>query len=77
MYDVERGLNNQSYLVGHDGDKTSPYQSDQVAMSLANGYWDISFMPQYDFQSNMYFYEALVDLAHLETVFGEKRRDGG
>ena len=68
MYDVERGLNNQSYLVGHDGDKTSPYQSDQVAMSLANGYWDISFMPQYDFQSNMYFYEALVDLAHLETV---------
>ncbi len=68
MYDVQRGLNDQSYLVGHDGDKTSSFHSDQVAMSLANGYWDISFMPQYDFQSNMYFHQALVDLAHLETV---------
>ena len=68
MYDEERGLNNQSYLVGHDADKTSNFHSDQVAMSLANGYWDISFMPQYDFQSNMYFYEALVDLAYLENI---------
>ena len=72
MYDEERGLNDQSYLVGHDADKTSPFQSDQVAMSLANGYWDISFMPQYDFQSNMYFHEALVDLAYLESVLEEK-----
>ena len=71
MYDVERGLNNQSYLVGHDADKTSMFHADQTAMSLANGYWDISFMPQYDFQSNMYFYEALVDLAHLEKVLEE------
>ena len=68
MYDAQRGLNNQSYLVGHDSDKTSTFHSDQVAMSLANGYWDISFMPQYDFQSNMYFYDALVDLAYLENV---------
>ena len=68
MYDAERGLNNQAYLVGHDSDKTAPYPSDQMAMSLANGYWDISFMPQYDFQSNMYFYDALVDLAYLENI---------
>ncbi len=71
MYDAQRGLNNQSYLVGHDEDKTSSFKSDQVAMSLANGYWDISFMPQYDFQSNMYFYDALVDLAYLENVLEE------
>ncbi len=71
MYDEERGLNNQSYLVGHDADKTSSFHSEQLAMSLANGYWDISFMPQYDFQSNMYFYDALVDLAYLENVLTE------
>ena len=71
MYDEERGLNDQSYLVGHDGDKTSAFASDQVAMSLANGYWDISFMPKFDFQSNMYFYDALVDLAYLETMLEE------
>lgn len=72
MYDEQRGLNNQAYLVGHDADKTSQFHSDQVAMSLANGYWDISFMPKYDFQSNMYFYDALVDLAYLEGILEEK-----
>ena len=68
MYDADRHLNNQSYLVGHDSDKTSSYDSDRDAMSLGNGYWDISFMPRYDFQSNMYFHQALVDLAYLENV---------
>ena len=37
-------------------------------MSLGNGYWDISFMPKYDFQSNMYFHQALVDMAYLEQI---------
>ena len=68
MYDKDRHLNYQSYLVGHDSDKTSEFENDRVAMSLGNGYWDISFMPKYDFQSNMYFYDALVDLAYLEQV---------
>ena len=68
MYDEERHLNDQSYLVGHDSDKSSPYQSDKMAMSLGNGYWDISFMPKYDFQSNMYFHQALVDMAYLEQI---------
>lgn len=72
MYDEERHLNNQSYLVGHDSDKTSEYKEDRVAMCLGNGYWDISFMPKYDFQSNVYFYKALVDLAYLEGILEEK-----
>ncbi|MBQ7949310.1 MAG: hypothetical protein IJ284_06075, partial [Clostridia bacterium] len=68
MYDEERHLNDQSYLVGHDSDRTSPYRSDQIAMTIANGYWDMSFMPRYDFHSNTYFYKALVDLAYLEKI---------
>ena len=71
MYDETRHLNNQAYLVGHDSDKTSMDKSKRTAMSLANGYWDISFMTQYDFQSNMYFYKALVDLAYLENILAE------
>ena len=72
MYDEERHLNDQSYLVGHDGDKSSPYYGEQIAMTIANGYWDMSFMPKYDFHSNVYFYKALVDLAHLENIMEEK-----
>lgn len=68
MYDAERRLNDQSYLVGHDSDKTSMDKSKRTAMTLANGYWDISFMTKFDFQSNMYFYKALVDLAYLEDI---------
>jgi hypothetical protein len=68
MYDEARHLNNQSYLVGHDSDNTSFDKYERVAMTLANGYWDISFMAKYDFQSNMYFYKALADLAYLEGV---------
>lgn len=68
MYDEQRKLNNQSYLVGHDSDNTSYDKYERVAMTLANGYWDISFMAKYDFQSNMYFYKALRDLAYLEDI---------
>ena len=76
MYDSARGLNRQSYLVGHDGDKESlnvlgNATKDSIAGSLSNGYWDISFMPVYDFQSNMYFYKALADMAHMEKVLEE------
>ena len=68
MYDETRHLNDQSYLVGHDADKTSIDQSHRTAMTLANGYWDVSFMTRYDFESNVYFYKALVDLAYLENI---------
>ncbi len=68
MYDEERHLNDQSYLVGHDSDKTNRDKNKRTAMSLGNGYWDISFMTKYDFQSNVYFYKALVDLAYLENI---------
>lgn len=70
MYDTERHLNDQSYLYGHDGDKARPIDAlyKKVANSLTNGYWDIMFMPKYDFQSNVYFYKALKDMAYLEQV---------
>ena len=68
MYDETRRLNDQSYLVGHEGDKTAKTKLVRTATSLSNGYWDISFMPKFDFQSNMYFYKALVDLAYLEGI---------
>lgn len=71
MYDSERHLNDQAYLVGHDGDKTSEYVYERMAMSLGNGYWDILYMPRYDFQSNMYFYKAIKDLIYLEKVLEE------
>ncbi|MBR2337127.1 MAG: hypothetical protein IKA61_04190 [Clostridia bacterium] len=71
MYDEERCLNDQSYLVGHDSDKTSRDKSDRTAMTLANGYWDVSFMTKYDFESNVYFYKALVDLAYLEGILAK------
>ena len=73
MYDATRGLKKESYLVGHDGKKEDltwlgKATNDSIAGSLSQGYWDILFMPEYDFQSNMYFYKALVDLAYLEDV---------
>ena len=68
MYDEARRLNDQAYLVGHDSDKTSMDKSKRTAMTLSNGYWDISFMTRFDFQSNMYFYKALTDLAYLEDI---------
>lgn len=72
MYDEERCLNDQAYFVGHDSDKTSLDASQRTAMTLANGYWDVSFMTRYDFESNVYFYKALVDLAYLENVLAQK-----
>ena len=68
MYDVERGLNRQSYLPGHDGKKAGASTLENTVTSLSNGYWDITFMPEYDFQSNMYFYKAVADMAYLEKV---------
>lgn len=68
MYDETRHLNDQAYFVGHDSDKTSEDPSNRTAMTLANGYWDVSFMTRYDFESNVYFYKALVDLAYLESI---------
>jgi hypothetical protein len=72
MYDEDRHLNDQSYLVGHDSDRTSAKKDYRVAMTLGNGYWDVSFMTRYDFQSNVYFYKALNDLAYLEEILLQK-----
>ena len=71
FYDEERGLINSSYLVGHDSDKTGSDMAQRIAHSLGNGYWDISFMPEYDFHSNSYFYKAVADMAYLESILAE------
>ncbi len=71
MYDETRHLNDQSYLIGHDGDKNFVNDSDRLSHSLTNGYWDVLFMSRFDFQTNMYFYKALKSLAYLETVAEE------
>ncbi len=68
MFDGERNLVYSSYLVGHDGDKTSINKAIKSASALGNGYWDASYMPEYDFQTNMYFYKGLVSMAYLEKV---------
>ncbi|MBR2646329.1 MAG: hypothetical protein IKD47_02055, partial [Clostridia bacterium] len=68
MYDSSRNLLKGSYLVGHEGDKSGTFSPEKVAGSISNGYWDIMLMPEYDFQSNTYFYKALADMAYLEGV---------
>ena len=67
MYDEERSLVCSSYLVGHDGDKSGEYEGFNLegsseaelamkrASALGNGYFDASYMPEYDFHTNMYF----------------------
>lgn len=62
MYNESMQLNDQSYLYGHGGSKTD------LATGLGNGYWDILYTPQYDLQSNLYFYRALEDMVYLENV---------
>ncbi len=76
MYDSTRGLKKESYLVGHGGTKESlnwlgKATNKSIASSISQGYWDIMYMPEYDFQSNTYFYKALRDLAYLEDVLVE------
>lgn len=68
MYNPERHLIYSSYLVGHDGDKTDDHIVIRTASSLGNGYWDASYTPEYDFQTNMHFYKGLVAMAYLENL---------
>ena len=72
-YNADRNLIDSRYLVGHDSDK-SGNSIQNMGSAQGNGYWDISFMPEYDFHTNTYFYMALTDLAHLESVLESKGR---
>ena len=65
MYNTTEKLNDQSYLYGHGGSRKT------LETGLGNGYWDILYTPKYDFQSNMYFYQALSDLSYLEGVLSK------
>lgn len=66
MYDEERSLISQSYLYGHSGDR------DSLVKGVDSGYWDVLYTPEYDFESNMYFYQALIDLAEMEQLLSDK-----
>ncbi len=72
MYDEERHLNYQGYMVGHDSDKSGKTAVEKMASSLTNGYWDVLYMTEYDFQSNMYFYKAINDLIYLENALASQ-----
>ncbi len=72
MYDEERHLNNQTYMVGHDSDKSSNVAVERMASCITNGYWDVLYMTEYDFQSNMYFYKAIQDLIYLENALASQ-----
>ena len=70
-YDEDRSLIRSDYLVGHDSVKVGDRAQD-FGTSIGNGYWDCSFMPEYDFHTNTYFYMALTDLAYLEGILESK-----
>ena len=83
MYDEERSLVCSSYLVGHDGDKSGEYEGFNMegaseaemamkrASALGNGYFDASYMPEYDFHTNLYFYKGLLSMIALEQYVEE------
>ncbi len=83
MYDTERDLIRSSYLIGHDGDKTGIYSNSDWnwgedhkqalirASAIGNGYWDATYTPEYDFQTNLYFYKGLQSMIALEKYAEE------
>ncbi len=87
MYDEERSLIQSSYFVGHDGDKTGEYEGFNAnetheatmamkrASALGNGYFDASYMPEYDFHTNMYFYKGLQSMIALEEYVEQNEQE--
>lgn len=67
-YDSSRGLLDQSYMIGHDGNNAARAKEEKVSHSLNNGYWDLFLMGKFDFQTNLYFYKALRHMAALEEM---------
>lgn len=63
MYNSSRNLIDRSYFYGHKGENN-------LAFGVDNGYWDTLYKPVYDFETNMYFYQALKDLAAMEEILG-------
>ncbi len=71
MYNKDRHLVYSSYMIGHNGDKRSDNNAIKGASALGNGYWDASYMPEYDFQTNYNFYKGLVSMAYIEKIAEE------
>ena len=67
MYNSSRNLIDRSYFYGHKGENN-------LAFGVDNGYWDTLYKPVYDFETNMYFYQALKDLAEMEEILGESAK---
>lgn len=83
MYSDNRDLIRSSYFVGHDGDKSGEYEGFNIiedneaalamerASALGNGYFDASYMSEYDFHTNLYFYKGLQSMIALEKYVEE------
>lgn len=66
----ENGLLSLEYLYGHDGvTPRSVDPNDRMSChGVSNGYWDLSLSPIYNFEANVYFYQALKAMAVLEQA---------
>lgn len=75
----EKGLISIAYLYGHDG--VSPHSVEtkpndrMVYHGIASGYWDLSVYPQYNLETNCYFYQALKAMAVLEKAVENEPSD--
>ena len=73
------GLLSIEYFYGHDG--VIPYSvtsrpNDRLAYhGIANGYWDLNVYPQYNFETNVDFYQVLKAMAVLEDAASREEAD--
>lgn len=68
----EEGLLNLDYLYGHNGIGTTINADGTVSThpgeGIGSSYWDVLALPTINLESNAYFYEAVKEMAVLESV---------
>lgn len=66
------GLLNLDYLYGHNGIGTTIHSDGTVTthpgQGIGSSYWDVLALPTINLESNVYFYEAVKEMAALESV---------
>lgn len=67
----EKGLLDISYLYGHNGigmyQKENGRYNFDTANGVGNGYWDLTVSSEKCLEANLYFYQALLAMADIET----------
>ncbi len=70
------GLLNLDYLYGHNGIGTTINSNGTVTThpgeGIGSSYWDVLALPTINLESNVYFYEAVKEMATLESVCESK-----